>query len=200
MKTLFLLLLLLSTTFIASSQDLPEPPPTSAPGVADDAISKGNWIVGGSIASTGFNFSTDTYNLLVNPKGGYFIGENIVLGTEVILGLTAFDGGTNFQYGLTPFARYYYMQGGGPSGRIFQELVAGFAGSSIKDSDDDEPFSILVGIRFGYAHFIARNVAIEPVIGYTYSKADVNTNTGAGGLGISLGFQIYLPGRAAGSE
>lgn len=196
MKSIYLLASLL--TLLAfntkaqdiSSQDLPA---TSA-NVADDAISRGNWIVGASIASTGYNFSTDTYSFLVNPKAGYFFGENIVLGSELILGLQAFDGGTNFQYGITPFVRYYYTQGGGPSGRIFQEVAVGLSGSSIKDSEDDEPLSFLAGVRFGYAHFVARNVAIEPVLGYTYSKADIDTSTGSGGLAISLGLQIYLPG------
>lgn len=190
---------LLATVLImsgATAQDLPTPPlPATSADVADEAISKGNWIVGGSIASTGFNFSTDTYNLLINPKAGFFVGENFVLGSELILGLTRFDGGTNFQYGLTPFVRYYYTQGGGPSGRIFQEITAGIAGSSIKDNDEDEPVSLLIGVRGGYAHFVARNVAIEGILGYTYTKADIGSSTGGGGLGLSLGFQIYLPAR-----
>jgi hypothetical protein len=195
-KFLSLWTLLLAIAFGLVAQDLPTPPlpPTSAP-VADDAISKGNWMVGGSVASTGFNFSTDTYNLDINPKAGFFIGENFVLGTELILGLTAYDGGTNFQYGITPFARYFFTQGGGPSGRIFQEFAFGFAGSSIKDNNDDSPLSLLIGMRGGYAHFIARNVALEGILGYTYTKADIGSSTGGGGLGISLGFQIYLPGK-----
>lgn len=195
-KTLLLCILLIALGYTVTAQDLPTPPlpPTSAP-VADEAISKGNWMVGGSVASTGFNFSTDTYNLLINPKAGFFVGENFVIGSETILGLTIFDGGTNFQYGLTPFARYFYTQGGGPSGRIFQEFAMGIAGSSIKDNDQDEPLSLLIGLRGGYAHFIARNVAVEGILGYTYTKADIGSSTGAGGLGISLGFQVYLPGK-----
>lgn len=180
----------------AMAQDLPTPPlPASSAAVADEAISKGNWLVGGSIASTSFNFSTDTYNLLINPKAGFFAGENLAIGTELILGLTTFDGGTNFQYGITPFARYYYTQGGGPTGRIFQEIAFGIAGSSTKDNEEDEPVSLLIGIRGGYAHFVARNVAIEGILGYTYTKADIGSSTGGGGLGLSLGLQIYLPGR-----
>lgn len=198
MKQFFLLTALvffISGNALAQDTTSMQLPATSA-GVADESIRKGNWLVGASVASTGYNFSTDTYSFLVNPKAGYFFGQNIVIGGEVILGLTAFDGGTNFQYGLTPFMRYYYTQGGGPSGRIFQEIVFGFAGSSTEDSDDDEPFSVLAGIRFGYAHFIARNVSIEPIIGYTYSKADVDLESGGGGIALSLGFQIYLPGKA----
>jgi hypothetical protein len=198
MKTIFTTaVMLLALSFGAIAQDTTQMnlPATSA-GVADEAIRKGNWLVGASIASTGYNFSTNTFNILINPKAGYFFGQNIAIGGEVVLGLTAFDGGTNFQYGLTPFLRYYFTQGGDASGRIFQEVVFGFAGSSISDSDEDSPFSVLAGIRFGYAHFIARNVAIEPIIGYTYSKADVNLESGGGGLALSLGFQIYLPGKS----
>lgn len=189
--------MLLALIYSANAQETinVDAPQTSA-AVADEAIRKGNWLAGGSIASTGFNFSTDTYNLLINPKVGYFFGQNIALGTEVVLGLTAYDGGTDFQYGITPFARYYYTQGGGVNGRIFQEIVFGFAGSSLSDSDEDSPLSVLAGVRFGYAHFVARNVAIEPTLGYVYSKADVDSDTGGGGLSLSLGFQIYLPSRA----
>ncbi len=194
-KFLSLWTMLLAIVFGVTAQDLPTPPlPASSAPVADDAISKGNWMVGGSVASTGFNFSTDTYNFNVSPKAGYFVGENFVLGTELILGLTAYDGGTNFQYGLTPFVRYFHTQGGGPSGRIFQEFALGVAGSSIKDNNDDRPLSLLIGARAGYAHFIAQNVALEGILGYTYTKADIGSSTGGGGLGISLGFQIYLPG------
>ncbi len=199
MKTLFLLpLLLLAATFNSVAQDVPEPPPTSAP-VAADAISKGNWLIGGSIASTGFNFDTDTYDLRVNPKAGYFIGENVAIGTELILDLTVFDDDTDFGYGIAPFVRYYFPELANPSGRFFQEGTVGIAGSNVEGSDD-EPVSFLAGIRFGYAHFVARNVAIEGILGYTYTKADIDASTGAGGLGISLGLQIYLPGRGAVEE
>lgn len=198
MKKIFTTVALLFVlTYGAKAQETltVEAPQTSA-AVADQAIRKGNWLAGGSIASTGFNFSTDTYNLLINPKAGYFFGQNLAIGAEVVLGLTAYDGGTNFQYGITPFARYYYTQGGGEHGRIFQEIVFGLAGSSLSDSDEDSPLSVLAGVRFGYAHFVAQNVAIEPTLGYVYSKADVDSDTGGGGLALSIGFQIYLPSRA----
>ncbi|WP_242928940.1 hypothetical protein [Pontibacter vulgaris] len=201
MKTLFLLFLLSTVTINAIAQEQIEPPAVSAPGEADASISKGNWLVGANIASTGYNFSNDTYNLFINPKAGYFIGENIAVGSEVVLGLEAFDGGTNFRYGITPFLRYYFTQGGGPSGRIFQEALVGIAGSSLEDNEEDEPVSFIIGIRFGYAHFIARNIAIEPILGYTYTKADLgSSSSGGGGLALALGFQIYLPGRGAGGE
>lgn len=193
MKYLFLLsTFLLSIPMVAFGQVAS--PPTSAP-VASDAIQQGNWIVGGSLGSTGFNFSTETFNLTLEPSAGYFITERIALGAQAILGLTAYDGGTNFNYGLAPFIRYYFPEGASPTGRWFGEGKIGFAGSDYEGSVADEPISLLVGVRGGYAHFIARNVALEASLGYTYSKADINASSSTSGLGISLGFQIYLEGR-----
>ncbi|MFD2244717.1 hypothetical protein [Pontibacter ruber] len=199
MRTILLLLLLFTASTKAISQDTLQLPATSAPGEADVSIAKGNWLVGAIIGSTGYNFSTDTYSLLVNPRAGYFIGQNFVLGAEFLANLESLDEETNFRYGITPFVRYYYTQGGGPSGRIFQEGVVGIAGSSVEGADD-EPVSFVIGIRFGYAHFIARNVSIEPILGYTYTKADIGDSSGGGGLALALGLQIYLPGRGTSGE
>lgn len=194
MKHLFLLSVLLLTACPAIFAQVTTPP-TSAP-VAADAIQRGNWMVGGSLGSTGFNFSTETYQLTLEPSAGYFISERIAIGAQAIIGLTAYDGGTNFNYGLAPFARYYFPEGASPTGRWFGEAKVGFAGSSYEGNVEDEPISVLLGIRAGYAHFIARNVALEGSLGYTYSKADVNASSSTSGLGISLGFQIYLEGRS----
>lgn len=193
MKHLLLLSTFLLSTYMAAFGQVASPP-TSAP-VAADAIRQGNWIVGGSLGSTGFNFSTETFNLTIEPSAGYFITERIALGAQAIVGLTAYDGGTNFNYGLAPFLRYYFPEGASPTGRWFGEGKIGFAGSDYEGSVQDEPISLLVGIRGGYAHFIARNVAIEGSLGYTYSKADINSSSGTSGLGLSFGFQIYLEGR-----
>lgn len=194
MKPIFLLsALFLTVCFSAHAQVTT--PPTSAP-VAADAIHRGNWMVGGSLGSTGFNFSSETYQLSLEPSAGYFISDRIALGAQAIIGLTAYDGGTNFNYGLAPFARYYFPEGASPSGRWFGEAKVGFAGSSYEGSMEDEPISVLLGIRGGYSHFIARNVALETSLGYTYSKADVNASSSTSGLGITLGFQIYLEGRS----
>lgn len=190
-------LCLLSTLFLAlsiSAFGQVTTPPTSAP-VAADAIQQGNWMVGGSLGSTGFNFSTETYNLTLEPSAGYFITERIALGAQAIVGLTAYDGGSAFNYGLTPFVRYYFPEGASPTGRWFGEAKVGFAGSDYEDNIEDEPISVLLGIRGGYSHFVARNVALEASLGYTYSKADINASSSTSGLGITLGFQIYLEGR-----
>lgn len=192
MKHLFLTAALSLGMFAASAQEIPAPQ-TTAP-VAGSSIAAGNWMMGGSIGSTGFNFSTNTFSLNVNPMAAYFVDNNVAVGATVILGLSAYDGGHTFNYGIAPLVRYYFPEGATPSSRWFAEGNAGISGSSYKDSEEDQPVSLLLGIKGGYSHFVASHVALEATLGYTYNKADINSSTGVSGLGIGLGFQIYLPG------
>lgn len=193
MKPVFLLVSLFFATFFhaAGQETLP---PTSAP-VAIEAIQAGNWMVGGSLGSAAFNLSTGTFQLNLQPSAGYFISNQIALGSQAILGLTAYEGGTNFTYGLAPFGRYYFREGARASGRWFGEVTAGISGSSLVDSESDDVFSLLFGLGVGYAHFVGENVALEGKAGYTFTEADIVNSTISSGLGITLGFQIYLPGR-----
>ena len=192
MKRLLLLTGMLSVTLSALAQEVTTPQ-TSSPSAAE-AISKGNWLIGGTIGSTNFNFETSTFAINVQPRAGYFIGERTALGALVNLGLNAANGDTDFSYGIAPFVRYYFPEGARPSGRWFGEGTAGIAGASGEDSN---PVSLTLGASAGYAHFISRTVALEGILGYTSNEADINTSgSGSSGIGISVGFQIYLPGRA----
>ncbi|TXK52639.1 porin family protein [Pontibacter qinzhouensis] len=186
-----------SILFFAASviaQDLPRPQ-TTAP-VASEAIQQGNWMVGANVGNLGFNFKSDNFQIDLNPRAGYFISDNAAIGAEAQLGLQIYDGGEIFRYGLTPFVRYYFPEGAAPTHRWFGEAIAGIAGSSLKDSNDDAIFSGVWGLRGGYAHFVASNVALEAILGYTRTSADINTGNSTSGLSLGLGFQIYLPGRA----
>lgn len=181
-----------ASVFIASAQVTT--PQTSSPS-QETAIREGNWIIGGRLGSTSYNFDSENFNLTVEPQAAYFISDNVAVGAGVTLGLDAYDGGTAFNYGVAPLIRYYFPEGATPTSRWFGEGRVGIAGSHIKDSDDDEPVSLLIGISGGYSHFITPSVALEATLGYTYSKADVNAGAGISGLGLGFGFQIYLPGR-----
>ncbi|MDX5438397.1 MAG: hypothetical protein LPK03_14425, partial [Pontibacter sp.] len=121
--------------------------------------------------------------------------DNAAIGTEVQLGLDIYDGGETFRYGLTPFARYYFPEGAAPTHRWFGEALAGIAGSSEEDSEGDKVFSAVLGLRAGYAHFVAQNVALEAILGYTRTSADISVGQGSSGLNLALGLQVYLPGR-----
>lgn len=193
MKKLILLsAFILATTIGASAQQNPTEslPQTSAP-VAGDAISTGNWFIGASIGSLGYNFDTEFFRINLEPSAGYFVSDRLALGVMTVVGLEAYDGGTNFRYGLAPLVRYYFPEGARDTGRFFGEANIGFAGSSRVDNPSDENFSFLFGVKAGYAHFVGRNVALEGTVGYTDTEADIVGS----GLSLGLGFQIYLPGR-----
>ena len=196
MKKLFLLpflLVSLLTTAVAQNP-IETVPQTSAPD-ASELISSGNWIVGGSVGSLALNFNTGTFQIDVNPSAAYFISDRAAIGLQTILGLTVYDAETNvnatYRYGITPMIRYYLPEGSRPSGRWFGEALIGFAGSSLVNSESDENFSFLFGVNAGYAHFVAQHVALEGKLGYVGTEADLSNS----GLGVSLGFQIYLPGK-----
>lgn len=183
----------LSTAFFAASAQITSPQ-TSAD-VQEASIKQGNWIIGGGIGSTGYNFSTDAYNLNIYPQAAYFISDNVAVGAQVNLGLNAYDGGSSFNYGIAPLIRYYFPEGQTSRSRWFGQGTAGIAGSHVKNSSSDAPVSLLLGVAAGYTHFVASHVALEGTLGYTYNKADISGNSGVSGLGLTFGFQIYLPGK-----
>ena len=175
----------------AKAQDvIPQSPPQTTATVAGEAISEGNWMVGGNIGSIGYNSDIEAFRLNLGPRAAYFVSDNLALGAEATLGLLAASGGADFAYGIAPMARYYFPEGGSPANRWFAGAKLGFAGSSTDDIDDDEPFTFVFGVEAGLAHFVANNVALEGTIGYTDTEANVLDS----GFSIGLGFQIYLPG------
>ncbi|WP_276495868.1 hypothetical protein [Pontibacter litorisediminis] len=197
-KTFLLSVLIMLAAFSASAQVEDEirerAPQTTAP-VANQAVQEGNWIVGANIGNIGFNFKSDFFTLNVNPRAGYFLSDNAAVGTELQLGLDIYDGGETFRYGITPFVRYYFPEGAAPTHRWFGEAIAGIAGSSEEDSEGDSVFSGVFGLRAGYAHFVAQNVALEGILGYTRTSADISVGNGESGLNVAVGLQVYLPGR-----
>ncbi len=190
----FLTLIGLSASAQIEEEIRERAPQTTAP-VASEAVRDGNWLIGATIGNIGFNFKSDFFTLNVNPRAGYFISDNAAIGTEIQLGLDIYDGGETFRYGLTPFVRYYFPEGAAPTHRWFGEAVVGIAGSSEEDSEGDSVFSSVLGLRAGYAHFVAQNVALEGILGYTRTSADISVGSGESGLNLAIGLQVYLPGR-----
>jgi hypothetical protein len=120
----------------------------------------------GSSSNMGINNSTSTvFNL--DLKAGYFVMDNLAVG-----GRLDYNSGTsNASIGI--FGRYYY------EGKIFGGLgftqVFPSSGSSYTQ----------VPLEVGYAAFVTKNIAIEPSLNVTLSKAQ---NI----VGLNLGFGLYL--------
>ena len=166
--------------------------PQSSAEVGMTPIKTGNWMVGGSIGNIGYSFEGEAFNIQLNPRAGYFVSDGIAVGAQASIGLTAVkDFDNEWRYGIAPFVRYYFPEGASSTGRFFAQGDVGVSGSSAGGGA-----SLALGANLGYAHFITNTVALEAILGYNYSKANVNLGDKATGLGIGLGFQIYLPGRA----
>lgn len=194
MRRLFLLTaFIFATIFSASAQTTDRLPTTSAP-VAGESLQKGNWMMGGSLGSLGLDFANGNYNLNIFPTAGYFISDQAVLGAQTSLSFYSYEeGGRGVSYGFSPFVRYYLAAGARDTGRFFGELGLGGAGSAIRDRDS--AISYLLGLKVGYAHFVAQNVALETTAGYTFSEVDISTPYNVAGLNFTFGFQIYLQSR-----
>ena len=190
MKNLLLTLALSLGCLSYSSAQVKTVPQHSADvGIA--TIQQGNWMVGGSIGSLGYSFEAESFNIQVSPRAGYFVSDGVAVGAQANLGFTSVNNGKNeWGYGIAPFVRYYFPGGASATGRFFGQGDVGIAGSSAGDD-----VSLNVGLNAGYAHFITQTVALEAMLGYNYSKANISSSSDkASGLGISVGFQIYLPG------
>lgn len=190
MKKVLLSLCALGIAFASFAQVNPTTPQHSA-NVGMSPIRQGNWMVGGSVGNIGYSFESEAFGISLMPRAGYFVTDGIAIGAQVDLSLTAISGQDNaFNYGIAPFVRYYFPQGSSATGRFFGQGDIGIGGSNVGND-----VSLLLGLNAGYAHFITQTVALEVMAGYNYRKADLSASSGQNGLGVSLGFQIYLPGQ-----
>lgn len=192
MKKLLVVAMVLGTIGLGNAQEVTTPQYEA--NVGSSPIQQGNWMVGGSIGSAGYSFEGEEFNLNLTPKAGYFIADGVAIGVETKVGVVAgSDRKPGWQYGVMPFARYYFPEGASSTGRFFGEGKIGFAGDAYEGESVN---SFAFGVNAGYAHFVSQTVALEGTVGYNYSKANVSGADAQSGLGFAVGFQIYLPGRS----
>lgn len=167
-----------------------ETTPQTSSAVGTAPIQQGNWMVGGGIGSLGYDFDAKKFNIALEPSAGYFVSDGIAVGLKLIADFATIEDADNvFNYGLLPFARYYFPEGASSTGRFFAEAKAGIAGSK---GGDNVNFGFGAGL--GYSHFITKTVALEALAGYNDLAGASSVGT-QGGLGLMVGFQIYLPGK-----
>ena len=175
--------------FLTNAQDLTTP--QYQENVGRKPIQEGNWMVGGALGALGYSFESENFNINLMPKAGYFISNGVAVGLGVDLGLSTVKGGDNiWGYGIKPFVRYYFPEGASSTGRFFGQADFGITGATEGTADT----SVAYGINGGYAHFITSTVALEVTAGYNYSKSSAANALAQNGLGVAIGFQIYLPG------
>ena len=176
-------------------------PALLAGGIAHAQLREGNYMVGGSIGSTGINFIKDAneFNFNLNPKVGKFVSDNFVLGAQLDLGFTNTKSYTSVSYGIYPFLRYFFrdeIEGRVPSRVVpYIELGAGYGGTNINFKDSNRPNytsnGLLLNAQPGLAFILNQSVAMDLGLRYQYIGGDPATNT----LGLQLGFQLFLTPR-----
>lgn len=169
-------------------------------------VDQGQWLVGGS---AGFNFGkigdTKTTTISVAPDAGYFVINQLAVGLrpELTYSKTKFKGITGntesstTTFTVAPFVRYYFM----PSGEkvnIFGDASYGFGSS--KEKGEESVSSNYFQIAAGPAIFLTPNTALELAVYYRSYGGDAFPDDRFNNFGLSVGFQIHLPGSGGGKK
>jgi hypothetical protein len=159
---------------------------------------KGKIMVGVSLADISAGIvkggsAVDYVSLTINPRVGYFVADNLVIGTALNLGLGKSHDFTVLNYGLHPFGRYYF---GSKKTRLFAEAGAGFFVQDVISSPaiDHTSSMFTFAVGPGLAHFLNDNVAIETSLMFRGISNTEEMNRTYYQPSLSFGFQIYLNG------
>lgn len=166
---------------------------------ANAQIQKGNWLVGSSLLSSNFGLNTGGgYNISIQPKGAYFIEDNVAVGGYVNLGISKVTNGspTRFDYAVGGLGRYYLSPGEKGvdnllnHGRWFFEGNVGIGGSSVENGNSTTGLDF--GVGPGYSYFITPNIGLEGLVKYQgqagFGNEGLNSN-----ITFNVGFSIYIP-------
>jgi hypothetical protein len=162
-------------------------------------IQEGNWMVGSSLVTSNFGLNTGGgYNIALQPKGAYFIKDNVAVGGYVNLGISKVTNGspTRFDYAVGGLGRYYLSPGEKGvdnllnHGRWFFEGNVGIGGSSVESGNSTTGLDF--GVGPGYSYFITPNIGLEGLVKYQgqsgFGNEGLNSN-----ITFNVGFSIYIP-------
>lgn len=150
----------------------------------------GGLLVGGT---AGFDVQFEDPDNIVTvdlqPQLGFFILNNLAIGGDLTLSYSkAGDVSTNV-FGISPFARYYFGEGGT---RIFAHVQGGYITSKLDfgSGDDLKSKGSLIQLGPGVAFFLNDHVALEGILAYSRMGGDFDTSQ----FGLRFGIQAYLGG------
>jgi Outer membrane protein beta-barrel domain len=164
---------------------------------AEAQITKGNWLVGGSVSflatkNTGIDPNSVSFkqsSLTIHPDFGYFFFDKFAGGIGVLCSVEHLAFGSsksNSSYSsIGPFVRYYFLP--------VEKQVNLFSEASyqymITSSQSQSQRSGSFNIGLGAEVYLNRSVGIELSLTHTYSKTKTTTQQS---ILIGLGFQIHL--------
>jgi hypothetical protein len=195
MKHLGLLLFLLFSFSgcLLAQESSSSQPSTSA---AYSPLQKGNWLVGAGLGSLNHTFNSSGLAISIYPRVGYFVSNNVAVGSQIQLNAQLGKGPNYSSYGLSPFIRYYFPGDETLRNRWFAEAQAGVLRNSFKDENNDRVITSVFGLSGGYAFFVSNSVALEGTLNLTRNASSYGSINDYTNLSLGLAFQIYLPGKA----
>lgn len=122
-----------------------------------------------SIKTEGNDSSEIWFNL--SPNVGYYIIKDLAIGARFSLFTYSYGGSTNYQFGVGPWARYYFVNS------LFAQtgVDVGSAGFDFFSLPADGG-STTIHMGIGYSWFLNKAVAIEPLLEYSLYNADENAS------------------------
>ncbi len=170
---------------------------------ADAQIQKGNIMVGAGLANFDVGLQKGaSVGLDIHPRVGYFVRDNIAIGPMVNFGFNyAKSQGTNINYGINAFGRYYFGNNEVElirHARLFGEGNVGINGRNtiVTGKPNSSTNGVGIGIGPGVAYFLTPNIGLEGLIKYNGIVGFGNSAT-SHSLNFELGFQIYLSTKKA---
>lgn len=172
-------------------------------GLTNAQIQKGNYMIGGELASANFGLNDGGgYDLGITPQAAYFVEDNWAVGPYVDLGFSGTDGGpTAFKYGVGALSRYYFSPGEAgidsllKHGRFFVEGKAGIGGTTISDGGASAN-GLDLGFGPGYTYFVTKNIGLDASLMYKGNLGFGNRGT-TSNIAFRLGLNIFLPSSKA---
>lgn len=173
--------------------------------ISNAQITKGNWMMGGQfgfsysnnkvinnseINNSGFQYvnidNIDNYEIIFEPKIGYFIKDKFVLGIKI-----GYENNfsnqhplsiKNSQFSFSPYFRYYFLN---KESNFNLFVEPSYYRYTYKPLGNNEGY----GLSVGYVYFLNSSVGIESTINYQNRK---NNQLEENRLSLGLGFQIHL--------
>lgn len=181
---------------------------------------QGRWQVGAQVGNFSYQTQNGSKNFSgnISPSAGYFVIDNLLIGTGIPLSYSAFRfpttiapfvKSTSTGYGLAPFARYYF---GKDKLKPYAGLSYSYSRSVNKQTQADvtgqpsERTSLASSTNLtptvGVAYFITNNIALNAGLNYNIQASktearDVNNNLVSftskwKSLSLGVGLQIFI--------
>lgn len=165
---------------------------------ANSQITKGNWLVGGSINFSSNKLTSDlggftTTTFEVAGNAGYFFIDKLVGGVRpnIFLGKTKTENADNIsnRSAVGPFLRYYFLP---EEQKVNMFLDGGYSYGRSKVTGQNAIPSHSFYFMAGPVIFLNTSVALELFVGYSFTKSKDGINSKKSNAQAGLGLQFHL--------